>query len=599
MVEFDPLTIEYSLMRAQPIVYFGSAIHGRERSAPGSRRDNRKPHMATPQYLKPPPNWEEHEKPSIPGSASMPWHPPHTRFAYACIAVLIGITGGVGNALVSVNLGAIQGSLGLTPAQGAWLPAAYVMANVTSNLLVYKFRQQFGMRAFAEIGLSLYALLALLHLVVGGFEMAVVLRAASGLAGAATSTLATLYMLQALPKQYTGKMLVLGVGISQLATPLAWLISPTLLEFGQWHNLYRFEAGLALLSLAAVVVLKLPPGVHIKVFEKLDFLTFALMAPAVAMLVAVLAQGVNHWWFDTPWLAYMLVAAVLLLSVALLVEHHRGNPLVQTRWLMKGATLRFLVGALVIRLLTAEQSYGAVGMLRSLGMGPEQMQPLFAVILTGTLCGIAASALTFGPKTLIPQLMLSILLLGLAAGLDYGRTNLDRPHDFFVSQFLASVGAGIFMGPLILIGVMQALKFGADHIVTFAVMLSITQSLGGFVGAAVLGTYQVHRAHTYSTALVSHVNPADAVAGQRLRQQQQIYQSTIGDPVLRAATGMSQLAQASRREANVRAFNDVFALCGAAAMLFLVWSLALAIRAALAKKNAPTSPTPASTGAAI
>lgn len=94
------------------------------------------------------------------------------------------------------------------------------MANVTSNLLVYKFRQQFGMRAFAEIGLSLYALLALLHLVVGGFEMAVVVRAASGLAGAATSILATLYMLQALPKQYTGKMLVLGSALP--SSPRPW-----------------------------------------------------------------------------------------------------------------------------------------------------------------------------------------------------------------------------------------------------------------------------------------------------------------------------------------------------------------------------------------
>lgn len=554
--------------------------------------------MATPQYLKPTPNWEEHEKPSIPGSASMPWHPPHTRFAYACIAVLVGITGGLGNAMISVNLGAIQGSLGLTPAEGAWLPAAYVMANVTSNLLVFKFRQQFGMRAFAEIGLSLYALLTLLHLAVGGFEMAVLVRAASGLASAATGTLATLYMLQAMPKQYTGKMLVLGVGISQLATPLAWLISPTLLEFGQWHNLYLFEAGLALLSLAAVVVLKLPPGVHIKAFEKRDFLTFALMAPGVAMLVAVLAQGVNHWWFDTPWLAWMLAAAVVLLSAALVIEHHRRNPLVQTRWLLMGTTLRFLLGALVIRLLTSEQSYGAVGMLRSLGMGPEQMQPLFAVILAGTLCGIAASALTFGPKTLIPQLLLSILLLALAAGLDYGRTSLDRPHDFFVSQFLAAAGAGIFMGPLILVGVMQALKHGADHIVTFAVMLSITQSLGGFMGSALLSTYQVHRAHTYSVGIVAHVNPADAVVAPRLRQQQQIYQSTVTDPVLRAASGMSQLAQASRREANVRAFNDVFALCAAAALLFLAWSLALAIRAALRAKNAPTPSTQAPTGVA-
>ncbi|MFC5463116.1 MFS transporter [Massilia niabensis] len=555
--------------------------------------------MATPQYLKPNPNWDEHEKPSFPGSASMPWHLPHTRLAYAFIAVLVGITGGLGNALVSVNLPAIQGSLGLTPAEGAWLPAAYIMANVTANLLVYKFRQQFGMRAFAEIGLSLYTLLTLLHLVVGGFEMAVLVRAASGLAGAATSTLAILYMLQAAPKQYTGKMLVLGVGIAQLATPLAWLISPSLLELGRWHNLYLFEAGLALLSLAAVVVLKLPPGEHVKVFEKLDFLTFALMAPAVAMIVAVLAQGYMHWWFDTRWLGYLLVAAVVLLSVALFIEHHRSNPLVQTRWLMMAPTLRFLIGALIIRFLTAEQSYGVVGMLRSLGMGPDQMQPLFAIILAGILCGIAASALAFGPKTLIPQLLLSIVLLGLAAGLDYGRTSLDRPQDFMVSQFMAAAGAGMFMGPLIMIGAMQALKYGADHLVTFSVMLAVTQSMGGFMGSALLSTYQLHREHTYSTDMVAHINPADAVVGARLRQQQQIYQSTLTDPVLRSATGLAQMAQLSRREANVRAFNDVFALCSAAALLFLIWSLALAIRAASLAKKASTPSTQAPSGAAL
>lgn len=223
--------------------------------------------MATPQLLKPTPHWEEHEKPSMPGSASMPWHPPHVRAAYAAVALLVGLTGSLGSALVSANLPAIQGSLGLTPGQGAWLPASYVMVNITTNLIVFKFRQQFGLRVFAEIGLALYALLTLLHLVVGGFEMAVLVRAASGFAGAACSTLALLYMLQAAPRDYVGKMVVLGVGVTQLATPLAWLLSPALLEMGgQWHNLYLFEAGLALLSWAAVVILKLPPGIHIKVF---------------------------------------------------------------------------------------------------------------------------------------------------------------------------------------------------------------------------------------------------------------------------------------------------------------------------------------------
>ncbi|MFB9246147.1 MFS transporter [Massilia antarctica] len=540
---------------------------------------------APPQYLKPTPAWEEHEKPSMPGSASMPWHPPHIRFAYACVALLVGITGGLGNALVSANLPAIQGTLGLTPAEAAWLPAAYIMVNVTSNLMVFKFRQQFGLRLFAEIGLSLYAFVTLLHLLVGGFEMAILVRAASGLAGATTSTLAMLYMLQAAPKKYTGKMLVLGVGIAQIATPLAWLMSPALLDMGQWHNLYLFEAGLALCSLAAVVVLKLPPGIHIKVIEPLDFVTFSLMAPAVAMIVAVLAQGFTGWWFDTPWLAYLLIGAVILMTMALFIEHHRANPLIQTRWLMMGPTIRFMIGAFLIRFLTSEQTYGAVGLLRTLGMGPDQMQPLFAVILAGTICGMVASSLTFSPKTVIPQILLSILLFGVAAWLDYGRTSLDRPHDFFVSQFLVALGAGMFMGPMIMIGIMQALKFGADHVVTFVVMLAMTQSLGGFTGAAALSTYQLHREHVHSTQVNAQLNPADPVVAQRLRLQQQIYQGVNTDPALRAAQGVAQLAQISRREANVLAFNDVFALSGVIAILFLGWSLFIAVRLARRQKR--------------
>nr|WP_249405152.1 MULTISPECIES: MFS transporter [unclassified Stenotrophomonas] len=536
------------------------------------------------QYLKPIPDWEEHEKPTLPGSASMPWHPPHRRMAYAMVSVLVAITGGLGTALVTANLPFLQGQLGLTPAQGSWLVASYVMVNVTANLLAFKFRQQYGIRLFAEIGLGLYAALALLHLVVGTFETTVLLRAASGFAGAACSTLGTLYMLQSLPRRYTGNLLVIGVGLSQLAVPLAWVISPSLVGTGQWHLLYFFEAGLALCAFAAVVLLKLPPGVQIKAFEPMDFLTFALMAPAVGLLVVVLAQGYVRWWLDTPWLGWALVASIALATTAFVIEHHRRNPLLQTRWLFSLPVMHFIVGAFLLRFLTTEQSYGVVGLMRILGMGPDQMRPLFAVILAGVVTGIAASSLTFGPKRLIPQLLMAILLLGSAALLDQHRTSLDRPHDFFASQFLAAVGSGMFMGPLIMLGITAVLKQGVDHMITFLVTLSITQTLGGLAGSAVLGTVQLHREQIYSSALVSQLDPADPVVAQRLRLQQQIYAAQITDPMLRSAQGTAQLAQIARREANVRGFNDVFTVTGWIALGFLGWLLLLSTWTALMKQ---------------
>lgn len=539
--------------------------------------------MATSPYLKPVPDWQEHEKPSMPGSPSMPWHPPWRRVAYAFVAILVGITGALGNGLVTANLPVLQGQLGLTPSEGAWLSAAYVMVNVTANLLVFKCRQQFGMRWFAEIGLGVYAVLTLLHLAVGTFETTLAVRAASGLAGAACSTLCLLYMLQSMPRTHTGKMLVIGVGIGQLAAPLAWVVSPALLNQGggSWHNLYLFEAGLALCSFAAVVMLKLPPGIQIKVFERADFLTFALVAPAVAMVCAVLVQGYLHWWFDTPWLAWLLIAALLLMVIAVFIEHHRANPLIQTRWFFNGATVRFVIGGMILRFLTAEQSVGAVSFLRAQGMGPDQLQPLFAVVLVGMIVGMLACSLTFTPRTMVPQILLSIVLFAIAGLLDHHRTSLDRPQDFYVSQFLLSIGAGMFMGPLMLIGIGQALKNGPAYMVTFSVMFSITQTLGGLVGSAVLNTYQLYREHEFSASIVAGLDRTDPQVAMRMAQQSAALSGVIGDPVLRSAQGAAQLAAAARRESNVRAYNDVFMFSAVTAIGFLIWLLALLGRTAL------------------
>lgn len=556
--------------------------------------------VATPQYLTPVPDWQEHEKPSMPGSPSMPWHPPWRRLAYALVAILVGITGALGNGLVTANLPVLQGQLGLTPSEGAWISAAYVMVNVTANLLVFKCRQQFGMRWFAEIGLGVYAVLTLLHLAVGSFATTLIVRAASGLAGAACSTLCLLYMLQSMPRTHTGKMMVIGVGIGQLAAPLAWVVSPALLDQGggSWHNLYLFEAGLALCSFAAVVVLKLPPGVQIKVFEPLDFLTFFLMAPAVAMICAVLVQGYLHWWLDTPWLGWLLIAALVLIASAVLVEHHRANPLLQTRWFANGATLRFVIGGVILRFLTAEQSVGAVSFLRAQGMGPDQLQPLFAVVLAGMVLGMVACSLSFTPKTLVPQILLSIVLFAIAGLMDHHRTSLDRPQDFYLSQFLLSVGAGMFMGPLMLIGIGQALKNGPAYMVTFSVMFSITQTLGGVLGSAVLNTYQLYREHEFSASLVATMDRTDPMVATRIAQQTTALGGVISDPVLRAAQGTAQLAATARRESNVRAYNDVFMFSAVTAIAFLVWLLALLTRTALAKRLAERRASPSASASA-
>ena len=170
-----------------------------------------------------------------------------------------------------------------------------------------------------------------------------------------------------------------------------------------------------------------------------------------------------QWWTEAPWLGYALIAALLLSCLTFMIEHHRRNPLLQTRWLGTAEMLRFAFGALALRFLLSEQSYGAVGLLQTLGMGPDQLRPLYAVILLGLVMGIAASALSFSPRTAAAQILLSILLIGIASFLDVDATSQTRPHDLFLSQGLLSFASGMFLGPLLITGIGKALANGPNY----------------------------------------------------------------------------------------------------------------------------------------
>jgi MFS family permease len=515
--------------------------------------------------------FKPHERPMMPGSPASPDHPTARRVGYFLIGMLIGITGAMGNALVSANLQNIQGALGLYSDQAAWLTTVYVMTNVSMSLLLVKFRQQFGLVPFARIFLGAYILLTAAHLFVHEYSTSLVVRAASGIAGSALSTLGLLYMIQSMPAAHRLKGIVLGIGVPQLATPLARLFSSDLLELGQWRALYAFELGLSILCLAAVVLLRLPPSERMQAFEKLDFVTFALFAPGVALLCAFLGLGRVLWWTEAPWLGYALCGAIVLIAAALLIEHNRANPLLNTRWMGSGLILRFAFVATTVRLLLSEQTYGAIGLLTTLGLNNDQLIHLFVVISIVTALGIAASALTVNPANLGRPIFYSVLLIAIGAFIDAHATNLTRPANMYISQSLIAFAAVFFMGPTLLIGILQALARGPNHIVSFSAVFSITQSLGGLAGSALLGSFQIMREKFHAHSIVQSLTLTDPQVAARLQTLGGAYGGVVTDPTLRSAQGAALLSQQVTREANVLAFNDVFLTICVLACLTLLW----------------------------
>jgi MFS family permease len=517
-----------------------------------------------------PRDWAPDERPVVPGSPSTPLHSTAKRWAFAAVGVLVALTGGLGNALVVANLPYLQGALGATSEEIAWLPAAYYMTNVSMNLLLVKFRQEFGLRAFTEVFLGLYALVTFAHLFVNDWGSAIAVRAAHGMVGAALTSLGLYYMIQAFPARWRTKALVVGLTMSQLATPLARLVSEDLLQIAEWRGLYLFELGMALLSLGCVLLLKLPPGDRMKAFEPLDFLTFGLLGTGFALLCAVLSLGRIDWWLEAPWIGIASASSIILIVSGFAIEHNRTRPLLITRWLGSGRIFRLALGVMISRIVLSEQATGAVGFMQFLDMSSQQLHTLYLMMLLGSVAGLAMSALMINPKHLFRHMVIALAIMAIGAGMDSFSSNLTRPENMYLSQFLLAFGGMFFLGPTVVMGFGGVLA-DPRNMVSFATMFGITQSIGALIGSAAMGTLQTVREKFHSSNIVDHLTLVDAQVQSRLNGYTGSYASAIVDPSLRTSQGIRALAAAATREANVLAYNDVFMTIAIIALLTMFW----------------------------
>lgn len=498
--------------------------------------------------------------------------------AYGAISVLLGLTQGLGFNLVNNNLPWIQGTLGAYSNEAAWLATAYTATNATIALLAIKFRFQYGLRLFADIGLGLFIVVALAHLLTDDLRSAIAVRAAAGVAATALSTLALLYMINAVPEAKRPMGLALGVSWSQLAAPLSRLVSSDLLQIGQWHGLYLLEIGLSLLCLAAVNLKPLPPMPRVKMFQARDFLTFALFAPGVALLCVVLSQGRFVWWFDAPWLGWCLVAAIIMLAASILVELHRDQPLLHVRWLSSADMLRLVVIILLFRIVLSEQGVGAFGFLQAMGMNNDQLRGLSWVMFWATVAGIVVVALTINPAKVTTPALVALLLIAAAAWWDSSITSLTRPEQMYFSQGLIAFASALFLPAAMLAGFSRAMRQGQEFIVSFAVIFGAGQSLGALAGSAFLGTLMMVREKAYSAQIVERLVLTDPLVAARVRQYAGAYGGTLSDPTLRQAEGLALLGQVATREATVLAYADVFRVIAVLSLLVFVYLLAIRLR---------------------
>lgn len=522
--------------------------------------------------------------------ASLPMHPLRCA-AYIAASTLLSMTQGLGMNLIATNIPQIQGYLGATNTEATWLIAAYMAPNVSLSIALIKIRNQFGLRNFAELSLAIFVLVSLLHLFVTDLQSAIMIRFVSGIAAAPLSSLAFLYMLEAFTparKMTIGICLVL-TNIS-LASPLARLLSPTLLDIGQWQGLYMFEIALAFIAFGVIYILPLTPMPRAKVIEKLDIVSYLLIAIGFGCTAVVLVTGRLYWWREAPWLGVLLAIAVVTVIAAVVIELNREKPLLDIRWIASKEIVHFAGTILLFRLAVSEQSSVANNFFQNLGLQNDQISLLYIISMLSMIAAGLCCAAVMSPERVPAIHAVALVFLIIGSYMDSQSTNLTRPSNMYVSQAFIAAATALFLPPAMSVGLASALKRGPNYILSFIIVFLSTQSLGGLLGQSAFGSFITIREKFHSNILAEHIVMSDPLVIQRAAQLANAYGRVISDKVLLNGQSISLLSQQATREANILAYNDAFLLIAAISLCALIALLThVAIGGLLRSRTTPAA----------
>ena len=537
------------------------------------------------------------EAPPQPAPAAPPAKPAWLSVVYTLAGLWFFVTQGLGMNLVTANIYQLQGTFSATIAELAWLSAAYMAPYASLSIALFKIRAQYGLRPFAELSIIVFVVASGLNLFVTDLHSAIVVRFLSGMAAAPLSSLGFLYVLEAFPPQ---RKLSFGLAAALTGTlvsaPLARIISPTLMQIEGWHALYSLEAGLALVALPIIYLLPLTPPPRTKVIERLDALSYLLMAIGLGLLAVFFTLGRFYWWFETWWLGALLALAVVCLTAMTLIELPRKNPMIDLRWIFTRQNLHLAGVLLVFRAVTSEQSSTAIGFYQQLGLLNDQTVALYSLVLLASLVGGFCCAMLMVTRYVQTAHVLALAMIAAGAYMDSFSTALTRPEQMYLSQGLIAFGAAMFLPPVMSKGFAAALTKGLPYVVNFIAIFLFTQISGSLITSAALGTFVTIREKFHSNILAEHMTLTDPVVADRLSQLTGAYAKTLGDANLLHAEGLVLLGQQVTQQAYVLAYEDTFlliAVATAAALFMLLvhlgWDRIRAMRPVEASASAISS----------
>ncbi len=471
--------------------------------------------------------------------------------------------------IVNVSLPDIQGNLGATLEDVAWVVTGYAVANVIVLPMSGWLGSRFGRKNYFLTSIIVFTVASFLCGNATGLDELVLFRILQGLAGGGLISTGQAILIETWPREEIGTATAL-FGLGAVFGPT---VGPTIggyiTEHHSWPWIFYVNIPVGALAafLTVTFVKETPKDAKGK---PVDWWGIGLLAVAVGSLQTILEKGESEDWFSKTYILLLTISAILGLFFFIWREMTFEFPIVNFKILRHRS---FAVGMFTSFIL-GFGLYGSVFVFpifcqSLLGFSPQQTGEL---LFPGGMCTI---------------IMMPFIGKALKGGIPAQYMATGGMFLFFVFTTMLShstleSGPGNFYWPLVIRGVGMALLF--VPLTTLAIqdlkgpelgqgtgLNNMMRQLGGSFGIAALTTLIHIRQASHRSNLISNINPYNPA----FIQQQQLLIGNFkakGFSILDATTmAMKAMDGKVIKQTLLLTYNDAYWVAG----LIMLFSIPL------------------------
>lgn len=490
-------------------------------------------------------------------------------------AVLLGaMISTLTSRITSLGLADIRGALGVGFDDGSWINTAFTAAQMFVGPIAVWAAFVFGVRRVLLVAASVFLTAELLLPFATHFRAFILLQTCAGLSSGVFVPTTVSFIVRALPP----RLIPFGIAAYAMNLETSLNLSATLegwySEHLSWHWLFWQNALLCVPFMLCLLVAMQDEPTHEREAPP-DYAGLLLGACGFTALVIALDQGERLFWFQSPFVVFMLGAGAILLGGSVAIQLRSARPAIRLDWFLQPNITILIVLIGLVRFCVLNTSFIPSAFLASVhGLRPLQVgdtlrwiavpQALFAP-------AVAFLLLRFDPRRLIK---IGFAAVALAFALGTAITSVWAEPDFIPSQLLQALGQTMVLTSVIYF---LGKHITAEHALTFGAVVQTTRLFSGQLGTTSIAVTQRIFEAVHSNLLGAHVDTLNPLTLERLLALPPAGGGWLAsNPALAPTASLALLDHAVRTQAITLALADNYRLASACALAGIALALLLA-----------------------